>query len=367
MPRLENLEMALRNQISRDLQDLTAARQLRTTLSLILRMDNFYGVSSRFQPVGNDLTGEEFQVDFRTGLPQVQGVMAETGNLESLELPVQQTFAMMSGTVKPSHYQFREDVRVAYIEAFKKGKLKSVTDYVSKVSSAVRDAVMLDLNHDMFPTTNLAPTYPSGLTTGYAQENKIMAMAYALQVGRDDNDPSNSTPTTYNYFDLDMNTYTDLRAVNSGTTGVAFGVASLQNIRKNILMPLSHRGAMPDIAVCDSDVYDYILDQAEDKVVLSQQESQVLGASRIKYGGLFWNPEPQMDDKYNEDSTNNKREIYVLDSATWVFKLNGNLSEVSLVDNPNTKTLKSLQGYFQCAFFCENPSMNGRAYNVSLS
>ena len=359
MAQLTGLQIALRNQISRQMND--TAKNASVFVGMLAALDNLFQVQSRFQR-SDDVSGEKIQVDFRTGLPTVSGVKAVTGSADSLRMPVQIGSTFEAGTMPWSHYQFREDIRTAYIQHLDTNP-KSVVPYIKKVSDACKDAVMLKLSQDVLPDSTLAPALTTGIT-GDVLEDKILSLYYPLLVGRDGNDPTAITPTTFKYLDFDFNTRTAFRAVNAGTSGAAFGNMTLSNLRKKILMPMRNRGSKPDLIVTDSDIYDYCLSTAESKVVIEQMDRMEFGGTWVKYGGLFWMTDPQEDAKIAA-SGSNFHQAAVLQTSDWHFIFNGMLKDFSVIDNPETAALKTVLGYMSVALVCEAPRMQGHCFNVT--
>lgn len=359
MAQLTGLQIALRNQISRSVNDTTRLNP--TFVAMLAALDNLFGVQSRFQR-SDDITGEKIQVDFRTGLPTVQGVNAVTGPAAQLEQQPVIGSTFQSGTMPWSHYQFREDIRTAYIQHLESNPA-SVVPYVKRVSEACKDAVLLKLSQDILPDATLAPALTTGVS-GDVREDKILSLYHPLLVGRDGNDSTAVTPTTFRYLDFDFNTNTSFRAVNYGTSGVAFGNMTLSLLRRKLLMPLRNRGAKPDLVVTDSDIYDYAITTAESKVVIEQMDKMEFGGTWVKYGGLFWMTDPQEDAKIAA-SGSNFHQAAVLQTSDWHFIFKGTLRDFAVIDNPKTAALKTVLGYLSCALVCEAPRMQGHAFNVT--
>jgi len=363
MGTLERLNIALRNQISRELYDYT--KNYNGFLSMLAAIDNLYGVTSRHIR-SNDVSGSEIQVEFRQSLPNVQGAMAVTGSLPSLELPAQSGFAAVAGTMGWSHYHAREDIRKAFVQHMDKDP-KSVVPYVKSVSKALRDAVMEKLSSDIFPSNNLYPSRGTGgATNGNAQEDKIMSLAYPLQSGYVDNSLTpDSTVYPYLVDNLNATGYTGIKSVNAGTYGTPFntsGNITTSALRRNILFPLRNRGAQVDLAIVDSAIYDYTIVQAEAKVVIEQMDKMVYGGTWSKYLNMFWMIEEKLDTL--AATSNAKREAYFLDTSTWEFRQNGAFTETSVKDHPTAAWLLTMLMSFSCALICKHPRYNGRAFNV---
>lgn len=335
---LSGISISLANQISRELYDY--AHSYHTFVSLLAGLDNMYGVTQRMTK-SEDLSGSAIRLEFRASLPVIQGSNSVTGSLASLALTPQTNFSIVAGEMGWSHYQMREDIRVSYLDHIMSNP-KSVVPYIKEVAEASRNAVIQKLSEDMFPSTAVSTT------NGIYSESRVMALAYALQ----------NPGASYEYCGLDLNDsgYSGLRA----TVATTFGVASLSNIRKNFLIPLRHKMAKIDVGLVDTSVYDYMVTQAESRVVIEQQEKLVYGGEYVRYGGLIWAPESRMD-------ALSSREMYVLDSSTWEFRQKGAFKDFKVIENPDTATLVTMLGQFPGALVCKSPRRNGRATGVTLS
>lgn len=335
---LTGLSISLANQISRELYDY--AYSYHTFVSLLAGLDNMYGAKQRITR-SNDLSGSAIRLEFRASLPVIQGSNSVSGSLASLALTPQTNFSVVAGEMPWSHYQMREDIRVAYLDHIVKDP-KSVVPYIKEVSQAARNAVIQKLSEDMFPSTAVSTT------NGKYAEDQVMAVAYPLQ------NPGSS----YEYCSLDLNDggYAGIRA----TVATSFGVASLSNIRKNLLIPLRHKMAKPDIGLVDTAVYDYMVTQAEDKIRIEQQSKLEYGGEWVKYGGIIWAVESRLDLLAS-------RELYVMDSSTWEFRQKGAFQDFKVIENPDTATLVTMLGQFPGALICKLPRYNGRGVGVTLS
>lgn len=354
MAALEKLEAALRKQTGRELYD--NALNLDCLWGILANMDSkdktLENMSGRRFSMSKDVAGKSRQVDFRTGLPVAQGASPVTGSLASLELSTQENIQTQSGEMGWSYYQAREDVRTALIEQMTKDVSKNI-QWVKMTAEALRDAIRIKVMSDIIPAADVTTA-----GQGAEAENKIMAIGYPLQ---------NATSGTYSYLGLNMADAEMQRsqAVRSGTTGSAFGVMSLSNLRKKILLPLKPRGGKPDIVLCDADVFDYVLSQAEGKLVLAQEDTLEYGGENVRYGGRYWCYEPLLDDVYD---TTTYRQTLFLQSDTWEFtwKEFGNDS-LSLSPHDKTNFLQKVLWACACQLICYNPRKNAVAYNVTLS
>jgi hypothetical protein len=371
---LNNLGVAVRQQITDDLPDITA--QNRTFLAILARMQ---GVASNGKYGGralgkftasselSGLAGESIQLDFQVGIPVTRGVRPVTGSLESLEQPPQSGFNTVAGTITPSYYQLREDIRQAQIDRLMKDPKVYGPKLVKTISKSAINSQMNKLNEDLFPANGVTPTFAAG-TNGIYTEDKISALGYPLQSGYVNNAATGSGAYPYLVADLNATGYTDIKALQSGDTTTGFGTPSPTNIRTKILLPMSRRvEANLDMALCDSAIFDYICTQAEAKFVLEQQDAIIYGATQIaKYMGLTWVYEPRLDDLY---ATTGYREIYFLDSSTWEFRYAGGLSEgdLTIEKNKSTLWLNTMLGKLACCVICHVPRYNAHAFKAVTS
>lgn len=340
---LTGLSIAVRNQVGRELYDF--ADKYHSFVSVLLALDNMYGTNTRFMKT-TDITGEKAQVNFRASLPVVQGTNAITGSLASLELPVQQNYSVVGGKMPWSHYQLREDIRKAYVQHIAGDKAKNIS-WIQDVSKAARDAIIKKTSDDLFPLA--APS----VSAYNAAENALMALHYPLQA---------ATSGTYEYLEINMAAaqYQQMQA----TVKTSFGVCSLSNVRKNLLLPLKQKGANIDIVVCDSSVYDYILTAAETRIQYGQADKLDYGGEYVRYAGRYWLPEERLDSYFD---TVADREIYALDSSTWEFCQQGLTDDFMIIQNPNSSKLLTMLGGFVCRNTCHLPRYNGRGVGVTLS
>lgn len=366
--KLTKLALALRNQVNRELFDF--AFDHHSMLALLAGMENAYRVKGRFTRT-SDVKGEKLQLDYRKSAPNVTGAKAETGSVGSLELPAQENYESIGGTMSWSYYQLREDIRTIYIDQYTSATAKAQVPVVKQIASGARDAIFDKFTKDMFPLDDLFPSRDGGgaATTdgnklGAHAEDKIMAIAYPLQTGRRDNDTTESTPAAYSYLGIDLNVETALRAINSGEYDSAFGNPTASALRRKLILPLRNRGHKADLGVTDSDTYDYLATNiADPKVVIESAETLEYGGEYIRALGVNWMVEPRMDDKL--DDSENKKEIYLLTSDSWEFRQVGVMGDLTIRENPNTALLHTMLGRVIAAWACKHPRANARGYNIT--
>lgn len=359
MAAITGVDVALRNQVNRELWDY--ADDYHSFISVLCALDNMWNVQSRFVK-DQDTSGESFQITYRKGLPTVQGVLARTDTITNLPRTEQSNFSIVAGKMQPSFYDCREDVRRAYLSVFEKNP-QAVLPYLKAVASAARDAFYKKLSDDMFPTDIGEPTDP-GSGTSYAEaEDKVMALHYPLQSGFADNELTGSG--TYPYLGIDLNAagYTDLKAKNAGTTTSSFGNPSWANIREKLILPLKLRGAQPDLIICDSSVYSYMLNDAETAIRLKQSTNLKFGGEIIQVGDMFVLPEGRLDTL----AATYLRQMYVVQTDTWRFKYRHLNDQLKFIDHPDSAVLVTLLAYIEVCLMCEHPRYNGRGYNVSVA
>jgi hypothetical protein len=347
--------MALRNQVSRDLNDTANTRH--AFIALLLAMDNFYGVKGTRFNVAEDTHGPYIQIDFRTGLPVVSGVSAQTGSLSSLQASAQSNFSMVGGTMQYSGYQVIEDIRKNFINRLKQDP-KSAVPLIKKVAKAIVDGVIKKIDDDAFPA--------AAVTTSDAQtESKIMPVSYALLSGYANNAATGSGTYTYCGLDLNSASYTSIKALSPGNTTTPFGNPTPTNLRTKLLMPARNRGAKLDVGLCDSSTYDYMMGQGETKVVIEQQDNLDYGGTLIRYCGLNWVPIERWDQAAFTNA-GNSRPLAVLDSSTWLFRHKDMLSAPSMNEPDRSPSLVTYQDYFEALLACENPRYNGLGWGVQV-
>ena len=367
---LADLTNATRTEITRKLPDVVSSKK--NTLGILVGSQVLRTKKTGNAPFdilrSNDLAaGEAFQIDFQVGFPVAVGAKAITGSMASLKLPQQANFNVVSGKITPSYYQLREDIRTAQVERVKKSPKVLGPNLASKISQSAITGFMKKWNDDLFPDAGCTPCYAAGVN-GIYQEDKMMALAYPLQSGYVLNAASGSGTYPYIVDDMNATGYTTLKALNVGTTASGFGVMSPSNLRTKLTLPMEDiEGAMPNLLVCDSAVYDYGVLQAEGKVVIEQEDMPDYAFSGIaKYAGVYWLREGKLDTLY---ATTSYREAYLLDANTWEFRWSGLDGEdaLSITPDPDTKLLVTLLGKAATCLICHVPRYNARAYNVTLS
>lgn len=369
---LQNADVALRQQISDDLNDITL--QEMAFLATLKNKDAYYKTDGKRFKVGADLSGSELQIDFRTGLPTVTGVNAMNPTFAALQVPLQKGFNIEAGTMAPSAYQMGEVAPKYLINRYSKS-VESFADYLAIVSKGVIGAFMLRLTKDIFPPTNLQPTIAAGFANGQQSIDKVLSLAYPLQSGYVLNAATGSG--TYPYLGIDMNSspYTGMKSQQRGTTGTAFGTPSVQNVR-NLIQDVITAGGNPDLVVSSPRVNSYMLTLPEARVILEQNEKLSYGGRLLNIAGIDFLVEKRLDklalssetgysDEDETVSTTEYHEMYVLDTGTWVFR-STSMEDIDIIDPlPGYPALINIQGYYEAVLACENPRYNGRAFNIT--
>lgn len=341
---------------------LDGTRTNKGVLGCMIRLDSLDSKRKRMKPVTRfkllkDAPGPEAQWEYRLKLPAWQGISAQTGVLSTLQTAFQENFKTVGARQIFSHYDGVETIRKADIMALRKNP-KSITDHVSNVSEAFLMGWWEKINTDLFPASN-----PAVSATYQVAENHLMSFHYPLQA------PSGGV---YEYGRLDLNSsgppdYTQLKAVVSGdTTGSnAFGVVSMQRIRKQLIFPVEKRqGANVDLIVVDHDQLDLLLDEAEDKVVLNMGEKYDFAGEWYMINNRHVVAEARLDDL--AAAGGQKREIWAGDTSviTFMFEPMDNSEVVPIAGAPS---LLSMQGYCKSNFINLNPRYWGRGVDVRLS
>lgn len=354
---LVGVQAALRQNITREINDVVSYRY--GFMGAAMAMDDHYGVADdpekrRFNR-DMDVSGFEVQWDMLSGLPVVSGVQHRSGAVGAFAIADQENFTTFAAHMGWSAYQFLETIRVSTINRHSNNKSK-LANYVEQVSKACRTAVVKKLEEDFFPLDNV-----DNAPTSYDMaEDKVQAVSYPLLA---------NVAGTYEYASINMNAagYTGMRATVYGEVDGTpnFGTPTPSKIRTQLLNPMTlGKMSQPDVAFCDSSVLDYMIQQAESKVVIEMQEKLKYGALMVNYCGLTWMPLYRLDQLA---ATGGKvREILVLESKNHVFKT-FNLANVSLIEPDNKPGLRNAQGYMEIGYFNLAPNHDGRGVDVRLS
>lgn len=354
---LVKVQLALRNQVSRKLHSVADVQHAFT--ALLLAMDNYYDTpNTRFVRVdGEDAVyGSEVQWDFEVSLPVWAGVQHQTAALSAFAIAAAENHGMRGAHMGYSAYQGAETVRKSTLNRMARSP-KSSLPLIKKIASAMARSAVQKLDADLFPAANMV----DNATTYNAAEDHVSALAYPLQ------SPASGT---YEYGSLNLNAagYTGIKAVVSGdTTGSnAFGTPTPSNLRKKLIFPLQHaRQAKPDIGLCDSDVLDYMITNAEPNTVIDMRDKLKFGATLINCVGINWLPVDRLN--ILAATANQKRELYVLESEHHRFHSWGLGDDVDIEKIPFQPGLRVLQGYYECAYVNELPRNDGRGVDVRLS
>lgn len=303
-----------------------------------------------------DTSGRGWEWDAMTGRAAVTGVDNTSGTLSDFVIANQTNFANLLLQMDVSSYHGLETVKKSNIIRHSKGK--GLANYIDTVAGSFIASMTTKWEADLFPADNVENSSGS-----YDMApNKLQAVAYPLMA-------DNAGATNYEYATVDMNAaaYSGLKAVVSGTLSTSFGTPTPSNIRTKLLMPLNFReGSTPDIGLCDSAVYDFMLQQAEAKVVLDFKEKLGYGSEIVRYLGLFWVPLYRLD--VLASTSGKKREIMILSSQNHVWKCQEGPESYGIIDNvPNAPGLVNIQGYTECAYINTTPRFDARGLNVAIS
>ena len=350
---LVKVQLALRNQVSRNLHTVCDSQHAFT--AFLLALDTMYDTKGLRVVRDKDMQGPEIQFDYETGLPVVAGVQHQAAALSAFVIAAAENHAIRGARMGYSAYQGAETIRKSTLNRMKRSP-QSAVPYIKKVAKAMSRAVVKDLDEDLFPSTNMV----DNATTYHWGEDHVMAIAYPLQ------DPASGT---YEYANLNLNAsgYTGIKAVVAGNGTTGFGLPTPSNLRKKLIFPLRHtREAKPDIGLCDSDVLDYMITNAEQSVLIDMSDKLNFGATVIKCVGLMWMPVDRLNVLANTASQ--KRELYVLESEHHRWMSWGVGDDVKVIDDlPREPGNVSLQTYYECAYVNELPRNDARAYDVVLS
>ena len=374
MASLQGIDVALRQQVSKSLNDILFPEF--PFLATLQGFDAYYKAQgpTRFKN-GADLHGSEIQEDFVTGAPRVEGVNAMNPTITALHMTPERNFNIESGSIPISAYQWEEWIAKYYWNRLD-DSLESVEGAVATIGKLVKKAILDKLNKHMFSPTNLTPTIAAGDSTGPASIDKIMSLAYPLQSGYVLNAATGSG--TYDYFGFNMNNaaYSGMKATQKGTTAAAFGTPSAINLRL-LMQEIYNKGGTPDLLLGGGRLLSYLLSLPETKTsIINNGTNMEYGGVRLNIVGLELLAEPRMDklalssetgysDEAETVSTTEYHEAYILDSSTWNFRISDMGKMTHIQDIPGYPTQEVLQGYFEAAFWCSNPRHNGRAFNIT--
>ncbi len=349
---LVKVQLAIRNQVSRNLHTVCDSQHAFT--AFLMALDTMYDTKGTRVVRDPDLQGPEIQFDFETGLPVVAGVEHQAGALSAFEIAAAENHAIRGARLGYSAYQGAETIRKSTLNRLKASP-KSALPYIKKIAKAMSRAVVKDLDEDLFPTTNMV----DNATTYHWAENHVMAIAYPLQ---------NPASGTYEYANLNLNAsgYTGIKAVVAGDGSTPFGTPTPSNIRRKLIFPLRHaREGKPDMGLCDSDVMDYMITNAEASAVIDMTDKLNFGATIIKCVGIMWMPVDRLN--VLAATASQKREMYVLESEHHRWMSWGVGDDVTIENVPYKPGLKVMQTYYECAYVNECPRLDARGYDVRLS
>lgn len=340
---LENLAVALRNQQSRELNDATSIGHC--VLGAMLAMDKYWKQPKLRVRMDVGFHGDEVQEDFKVGDVATEGVSARTGSLASAEMADQENFTWKGAKFKYSGYQQLETIRKTRLNALAKSP-PALKDYVKRVSESRVESLMTKLDTHLFPATAVAAA--SYGTAPNTTEESVMAFAYGLQ------NPGSS----YEYGTLDLNNaaYAGIRAIVN--TNAATPTPS--NLRTRFLIELKHKKAKVDMGVCGTAAYDFMQQQAENKVVVVQAKEMEFGGEWINYCGIWWLSDLRMD-------LLSTKELYVGDSSTLRLQIQ-NMNDVQHIRNvPRKPSIENIQWFSEVVFYNANPRKWGRWVGVNAS
>ena len=353
MAEIQDLSLALQRQVAKKIYN--TAFSTPSFVSLLFALDNFYMKSpvKRIDPYG--IEGGDMRINFQVSQPVVRGVNRNGTDFSQRIIPLQANAETIAGSIAESAYEFLEAIDRYKINRLKGDKMLS--EFVKLTAAQCADAWITKINSDFWPSTQQV-----GGTGQYAQSDKIMAFAYPLQTGFSGNAATGTG--TYSYLGIDLNTRTNIKALNYGTDSQGV-TPTIGNLRQNLIMPLRQRGAKVDLMIAGSADYEYLINQADAEVRLSYEKELEFGGTYVKLEDIFVIYEPMID-------LLPKSEIYVGDSSTLRVGMDGDnkdrLKSFSVIDPfPQAPSMVAIQGYNEICFVNENPRYWGRAYNTVRS
>ena len=370
---LTGTQVALREQVSEDLNDITVIEY--AYFATLLGLDAYYKQAGLRFEIGGPMAGEGWQIDFRTGRPTVRGVDAMNRNFDVLVAPLTQAMTIVSGTVVPAAYEAYEVLQKYYMNRIS-GKLSSVENFVTKTAKAIRDSLYSRWTNHAFPPTNMQPTLAAGAAPAQQAIDRIMALAYPLQNGYANNAATGTG--TYNYFTIDMNlsAYSNMKAYNRGTVAAPFGTPGIQNLSA-AKAQCHKRGGRPDVLIVDTDTFAFLKTLADDPVRYPFSETTHFGSNFAVICGMVMICEAGMDmlsDGFSDGDTETAgtttateyREMYGITSSEYAFRATAtDEDDLDRLKYPRGASFDLLQGYWEAGHWTENPRHHFRLFQVT--
>jgi hypothetical protein len=257
------------------------------------------------------------------------------------------------------------------VEKINLSKYKTIQDHLLTYDSVAQGLTGV-------PTRQGNPQ-PVWATWG-ADDRTLMHIGYPLQKGGTGN--SSTLVSEYQYGgNINLNSssgsadFTRMKAVTYGNTSTGFGYMDPSGIRTNIDPQLvradKQNAGGRQICVCDSAVYNFILNYGEQYVrLVNATELKNFGYRDIlDYMGRWWVYEPYLDELMAISSATPYRTVYGFDASTWIFRHH----KLDMTESVPGSELKERQGVkmlwkwdFRAQMLCKKPWRNWMAYNVSV-
>lgn len=307
MALLRKLDQAFNYSIQQDLADQVILS--RPFLAAMAGIDDiatkagFKGMATRIQK-GSDIGGRKAQWSMKVANPVARGVLARTGEINSLIGPYNDAFTTVTLECDSSYYEVAESVRVAEVEAFKNGGNEALADHIKNKTASMAEALADKLNEDFFPAYGFSEIYPTGLngagtasistSSGAPREDKVMGVGWSCLTGQSHNATSSATAFTYCGLDIGA-TYVNSRSIAYGdANSTAVGITP-RLINSEIILPGMRVGTQFDLCLVDSDVWSYLMYLVETGVVIGTADELNVGARAYTIAGIRYMYEPRLD------------------------------------------------------------------------
>jgi hypothetical protein len=333
-------------------------------VGLLFGYDSYYNQGGSIRVQKDGIEGGKMLYDFQVDEPEWETTDAMNPDYSQRALNMVKRTKMVQGSILPGVLVCAEPVDKYELNRIQKNS-KLYTNWVKKIASKLKDKYLTKIQDELFPDaiqTGGDQTYKN------VDGGRIMAFAYPLQTGYDNNDLTGTG--TYMYLGIDLNAYPEMKAVNVGKTDTAYTV-SWEAIEEDICMELKRRGANVDLMLVDKAVYAYMKSQLFQTIEQSPDKMLAYPGDKFKIQNGPWVVwEPKLDDLYTETGV---REIYLGDSSTLHFGWDGSgegegedggVAFIAKV--PGQPTMHLIQGYREQAFVNERPSWWGRVHNAEI-
>lgn len=373
MALLRKLDQAFNYSIQQDLADQVILS--RPFLAAMAGIDDiatkagFKGMATRIQK-GSDIGGRKAQWSMKVANPVARGVLARTGEINSLIGPYNDAFTTVTLECDSSYYEVAESVRVAEVEAFKNGGNEALADHIKNKTASMAEALADKLNEDFFPAYGYTETYAGSTVTqvsGAAREDKVMGVGWSMQTGQSYNATSSATAFTYCGLDIGS-TYVNSRSIAYGDTNSSAVGITPRLINSEVILPGMRVGTQFDLCLVDSDVWSYLMYLVETGVVIGTADELNVGARAYTIAGVRYMYEPRLDLLPLNSA---ERQMLFLNTQHFTFKMktldndpmNGTFK---LKEVAETSSFWNATGLINVLFVNRNPRMHALVTKPSI-